>query len=106
MADEKHMRLGVCCGLAVPSAPELSPCPRLRVAGLLPLVKGLGISSLGLGESLLRARKPTGEEVDSPWSERVESWLLSFMRHGVVAGVDEEEVAWSSGVDAKAGPVA
>ena len=42
-------------------------------------------------------------------SERVESWLLSFMRHGVVAGVDEAEAGWSpwpSCVAAAVGPVA
>lgn len=63
-ADERHRRFGG--RLVVPSVPEPSPCPLLRVAGLLPLVKGLGSSSLGLGESLLRARKATGEEVPSP----------------------------------------
>lgn len=43
------------------------------------------------------------------WSVRVESWLLNFMRHGVVAGVDEAEAAWSpwpSCMAAEAGPVA
>lgn len=64
--DVRHRRLGGCCRLAVPSGPELSPCPLLRVEDLLPLVKGLGSSSLGLGESLLRARKAEGEEVPSP----------------------------------------
>lgn len=49
----------------MPSAAELSPCTLVRVAVLLPLVNGLGISSLGLGESLLLARKATGEEVPS-----------------------------------------
>lgn len=58
---EKHKRLGG-WRLVEPSAPELSPCPRLRVAGLLPLVRGLSKSSLGLGESLLLARNAVGEE--------------------------------------------
>lgn len=61
---EKHRRLGG-WRLVELSPPGLSPCPRLRVAGLLALVRGLSKSSLGLGESLLFARNAAGEEVPS-----------------------------------------
>lgn len=60
--DERHKRLG---GRPAAPSPEASPCPRLRVAGLLPLAEGLDISSLGVGESLLLAREATGDEVPS-----------------------------------------
>lgn len=50
--EERHSRLG---------GPMLSPRALLRVAGLFPLDKGLDSSSMGLGESLLRDRKATGD---------------------------------------------
>lgn len=64
-SDGRHRRFGGWWRGEAPSAAELSPCTLVRVAVLLPLVNGLGISSLGLGESLLLARKATGEEVPS-----------------------------------------
>lgn len=63
--DERHRRLGREARMPAASAPEFSPCPLLRVAILLPLVMGLDNSSLGLGVSLLRARKATREEAPS-----------------------------------------
>lgn len=78
-SGERHRRLGGCCRVAVPSARELSPCPLLRVAVLLPRVKGLGRSSLGLGESLLRARNATGEEVPSTCNTSRHSTALLVM---------------------------
>lgn len=66
MTDERHCRLEREGRVTAASAPEISPGPLFRVAILLPLVKGLDNSSLGLGVSLLRARKATREEVPSP----------------------------------------
>lgn len=83
--------MGVCCGLAAPSVPELSPCPLVRVADLLPRVKGLGSSSLGLGESLLRERNPTGELVPSPYKTQQKLTVTTIISdsnliHGIYLG--------------------
>lgn len=64
LAEERRGRLFFCWGLE-----GTSLWPRLRVMGLLPRPSGLGSSSLGLGESLLRVRTARGDALPSTCRE-------------------------------------
>lgn len=66
LPEERRGRLALRWGLEGTSATTASPCPWLRVTGRLPLC-GLGSSSVGLGDSLLRARPQTGEGLSSTY---------------------------------------
>lgn len=106
LPDERRRRFGLCWGLAVPSLQAPSPWPLQRVESLLPRVKGLGSSSFGLGESLLLVRDKRGDGVPSSWSERVVSWLRSFIWQGVGEGEGEvgvERPPWPSCAITEAG---
>lgn len=83
----------------MPSAAELSPCPRARVAVLLPLVSGLGSSSLGLGESLLLARKATGEEVPSACDKKKDITIHTRILMITTCIIHLSLAAWTQGLN-------
>lgn len=75
--------------------------PRLRVIGLLPRPSGLGSSSLGLGESLLRVRTARGDALPSTCRETLKAeHLLTCISQCLPPPPPQDmNQAWSCGLD-------